>query len=453
MNTKVMTAIGAGALVLSLGYNTADAQEQGTVTASALNVRSAPGTENKVVSCLNKGDTVLILEKDNGWLKVQLPNKITGWVSEKYISASETVSNIKVNCSTRLNVRTGPSTKYSIKTSISNGQIFKVLEKSNNWYKIQVDSNTTGWVSGSYVVETNESTSNDSNTTQESDEIKETEVNLNGKVSCSTLNVRSGPGTNYSIKTSVKSGQVVIILSEYDGWYKVKLSNGITGWASSKYISKTTTYGKVSSSSLNVRSGPSTSYSIKTSLKSGQIITITDKSNSWYEIKTTSNVTGWVSAQYIELTTQEPGSDFTENSGNSSNNETNGTNEEKNEALVNLALSFLGTPYSWGANGPNSFDCSGFTRYVYLNARGISLPRVSYEQAKAGKAVSTSNLQKGDLLHFATVTPGTTSHVGIYIGNNQFVHASGSKTKPDKVKISSLSGYYGKVLLGARRFD
>lgn len=452
MNTKIMTAIGASTLLLSLGYNTADAQEQGTVIASALNVRSAPGTENKVVSYLRKGDTVLILEKDNGWLKVQLPNKTIGWVSEKYISASETVSNIKVNCSSRLNVRSGPSTSYSIKTSVSNGQIFKVLEKSNNWYKIQVDGNTTGWVSGSYVEQTSESTSNDNDDTQKPNEIEETEVNLNGKVSCSILNVRSGPGTNYSIKNSIKSGQVVIILSEYDGWYKIKLSNGTTGWVSSKYISKTTTYGKVSSSSsLNVRSGPSTNYSIKTSLKSGEIITITDKSNSWYEIKTTSNVTGWVSGQYIELTTQAP--DSGSNDGSNNNNENNGTTSEKNEAIVNLALSLLGKPYVWGANGPNSFDCSGFTRYVYLNAGGISLPRVSYQQATVGRAVSTSNLQKGDLLYFATVTPGTTSHVGIYIGNNEFIHASGSQTKPDKVKISSLSGYYGKVLLGARRFN
>lgn len=60
-------------------------------------------------------------------------------------------------------------------------------------------------------------------------------------------------------------------------------------------------------------------------------------------------------------------------------------------------------------------------------------------------------MKKGDLLHFATVTPGRTSHVGIYIGDNQFIHASGSQTKPDKVKISSLSGYYGNVLLGVRR--
>lgn len=178
-------------------------------------------------------------------------------------------------------------------------------------------------------------------------------------------------------------------------------------------------------------------------MKNGEIVTITKSSNSWYQIKTNSNITGWVSSKYINITTELP-SDNTNNDNSSS--------ESKNEAVVNLAMAQLGKPYVWGGNGPNSFDCSGFTRYVYLNAIGVSLPRVSYEQAKAGTAVGTSNLKKGDLLHFATVTPGRTTHVGIYIGNNQFIHASGSQTRPDKVKIDSLSGYYGRVLLGARRF-
>lgn len=357
MKTKIITAIGVGTLALSLGQSSVGAQEKGTVTASALNVRSGPGTNTSIKGCLYKGDTVAVLEKGNGWLKVQLSNKTTGWVSDKYIKIGITSVNTKIKC------------------------------KAN-------------------------------------------------------LNVRSGPGINYSVKTSLSPGQVVVLLSQSNGWYKVKLSNGTTGWASSSYVEKTDTYGK-STASLNVRSGPGTNYSIKTALKNGEIVTITKSSNSWYQIKTNFNITGWVSSKYINITTELP-SDNTNND--------NSPSESKNEAVVNLARAQLGKPYVWGGNGPNSFDCSGFTRYVYLNAIGVSLPRVSYEQAKAGTAVGTSNLKKGDLLHFATVTPGRTTHVGIYIGNNQFIHASGSQTRPDKVKIDSLSGYYGRVLLGARRF-
>jgi len=73
-------------------------------------------------------------------------------------------------------------------------------------------------------------------------------------------------------------------------------------------------------------------------------------------------------------------------------------------------------------------------------------------QAKYGTFVSRGNYLPGDLLYFATTGTGNPSHVGIYVGNNTFIHASGSASKPDKVKLSTLSGYYLNALLGARRF-
>lgn len=460
MKTKVITAIGVGALALSLGQTSADAQEKGTVTASSLNIRSGPGLENSVKGYLYKGDTVVVLEKSNGWLKIQLSNKTIGWVSEKYIEIGNDSTNttyVKIKCSARLNVRSGPGTSYKIKTTVESGTVHKVLEKSKDWHKIQLSNGISGWVYSSYVEETMEGVSSESanESTKPSDDnnsnIVETEVNTNGKVTSSVnLNVRSGPGTNYSIKGSLSSGKVVFLLSELNGWYKVKLSNGDTGWVSSSYISKTDTYGKATGN-LNVRSGPGTNYSVKTVLTSGEVVTINKSSNSWYEIKTSSNITGWVSSKYINITSEQP-SDNTNSDNSDSTDNNDSTNQSKYEDLINLAKAQLGKPYVWGGNGPNSFDCSGFTRYVYLNAMGVSLPRVSYEQAKAGVAADVNNLKEGDLLYFATVTPGRTSHVGIYIGDNQFIHASGSQTRPDKVKISSLSGYYGNVLLGARRF-
>ena len=463
MKTKIITAMGIGALALSLGQSSVNAQEKGTVTASSLNIRSGPGLEHSVKGYLYKGDTVVILEKSNGWLKIQQSNKTTGWVSEKYIEIGNDNTNttyVKVKCSARLNVRSGPGTSYKIKTNVESGTVHKLLEKSKDWYKIQLSNGISGWVYSSYVEETMEGVSSESTneSIKPSDDnnnnnvdIVETQVNVNGKVTSSVnLNVRSGPGTNYSIKGSLSSGKVVFLLSESNGWYKVKLSNSDTGWVSSSYISKTDTYGKATGN-LNVRSGPGTNYSVKTVLISGEVVTINNSSNSWYEIKTSSNITGWVSSKYINITSESPNDNI--NNGNSTNdNSNNSSNESKYEDLINFAMTQLGKPYVWGGNGPNSFDCSGFTRYVYLNAMGISLPRVSYDQAKAGTAVDINDLKKGDLLHFATVTPGRTSHVGIYIGDNQFIHASGSQTRPDKVKISSLSGYYGNVLLGARRF-
>ena len=269
-----------------------------------------------------------------------------------------------------------------------------------------------------------------------------------GIVTATALNVRSGPGLNHNVKGCLYKGNAVSILETNNGWYKIQLSNGTTGWVSSTYILQTNTYGKTTAN-LNVRSGAGINHSIKTVLKKGEVVSITKSSNSWYEIKTSSNITGWVSSKYITIINESSSGNTNNNPNSSAGNNTNAN--DKTEAIINLAMAQLGKPYVWGANGPNSFDCSGFTRYVYLNAAGISLPRVSYEQAKSGRVVSTSALKKGDLLYFATVTPGRTSHVGIYIGDNQFIHASGSQKNPDKVKINSLSGYYGRVLLGARR--
>jgi len=107
------------------------------------------------------------------------------------------------------------------------------------------------------------------------------------------------------------------------------------------------------------------------------------------------------------------------------------------QAVVNKALSYLGVPYVWGGTSPSGFDCSGLVQYVYQHAAGISLPRVTYQQEYCGQEVSLSALQLGDLLFFGT--RGSTHHVAIYIGNNQFVHAP----KPgDVVKVTNMSYYY-----------
>jgi cell wall-associated NlpC family hydrolase len=111
-------------------------------------------------------------------------------------------------------------------------------------------------------------------------------------------------------------------------------------------------------------------------------------------------------------------------------------------SVVGLAMDELGKPYSWGAAGPNAFDCSGLTRYVYGRV-GISLPHSSRAQYGSGRHVSRDELQPGDLVFFSR--GGTISHVGIYIGGGNFVHAPRTG---DVVKISSLSkhgGYVGAV--------
>lgn len=121
-----------------------------------------------------------------------------------------------------------------------------------------------------------------------------------------------------------------------------------------------------------------------------------------------------------------------------------GVNKSSSQ-VANYAYNFLGRPYVYGANGPNAFDCSGFTSYVYRHF-GVSLPRTARSQFSAGSAVSRDNLAPGDLVFFNTV--GYLGHVGLYIGGGDFIHAASS----GRVKISSLNeGYYRTRYAGARR--
>jgi len=121
------------------------------------------------------------------------------------------------------------------------------------------------------------------------------------------------------------------------------------------------------------------------------------------------------------------------------------------QKIENRAKSFLGTPYVWGATGPNKFDCSGFTQWVYRDA-GINIPRVSRDQARVGQFVSFNQLQKGDMIFFDThkKRTGQVSHVGIYLGGGNFIHAS-SAGKSVVIYNFNQKPFYKKRFLWGRR--
>ena len=187
--------------------------------------------------------------------------------------------------------------------------------------------------------------------------------------------------------------------------------------------------GTVTASVLNVRKSASTSSKILGKLKNGATVTIVDTSTKgWYKIKYGSGY-GYVSSQYVSI--------------NSNSGKTTG------DKVVTEAKKYIGTPYVWGGTTTSGFDCSGYTQYVFKKC-GITIGRTTKDQIKNGSSVSKANLKKGDLVFFKDTYSGCTnpSHVGIYIGNNQFIHASSSKG----VTISSLnSTYYTEHYYGARR--
>ena len=268
-------------------------------------------------------------------------------------------------------------------------------------------------------------------------------------VTASSLNFRTGPSTSYSIINVLMNGQKVEYISTSGSWLKVKY-NGVTGYVHGDYVTKGTTDNSTTGTTkyvsasvgLNVRSGAGTSYSKLGKLEYKEKVTVISTSNGWSKINYNGK-TGYVDSSYLQSTV--PGSN-----GNNANNNNNTVSTKANEVIA-YAKTLLGKPYVWGAQGPNSFDCSGFTYYVFKNKAGIVLPRTSSAQSKYGTYVSKSNLKAGDLVFFDTngANDGNVSHVGMYIGNGQMIHASyGQK----KIVIANFNdSYYQKAYVNARR--
>jgi len=119
--------------------------------------------------------------------------------------------------------------------------------------------------------------------------------------------------------------------------------------------------------------------------------------------------------------------------------------------IENNSKMLLGKKYVWGATGPYSYDCSGFTQKIYRDA-GITIPRVSRDQAKVGKYVNYSNLIKGDMVFFDTKKKrtGKVSHVGIYLGSGNFIHASSGAKKIVIFNFNEKDFYKKRFLWGRR---
>lgn len=120
---------------------------------------------------------------------------------------------------------------------------------------------------------------------------------------------------------------------------------------------------------------------------------------------------------------------------------------DKANLIIATAENYIGVPYQWGGESPSTgFDCSGLVQYVFAQ-NGITLPRISRDQYTVGTPINFTDLQPGDLIFFSLEKNGTVDHVGIYIGNGQFINASSSKG----VTIYPIGPYWKSVYLGARR--
>ena len=178
----------------------------------------------------------------------------------------------------------------------------------------------------------------------------------------------------------------------------------------------------VTASQLNVRSGPSTAYSIVHVLRQGETVEVIGESGGWYQIRLKDGRVGWSSGQYLNLNSQSV------------------ARQAKVDAVLNRAKSFLGTPYVWGGASPSDggFDCSGFTQYVFAQS-GYNLNRVSKDQALNGTYVPRGSTQPGDLVFYSHAQNGVIDHVGIYLGDGKMIH---SPKTGDVVRIADVTTDY-----------
>ena len=467
------------------------------VNTDTLNLRKEPSTDATVLELLNQGDKLDVLAEEGKWVKIKFKG-MTGYVSKEYVKITEddkknekennienttttgetttsenTNTTVKSNNTTIVNEENAKKETNNTKVASREGTIntdtkiyilpiinasklndvkkdekLTIIDEIKSWYYVQTE-NTSGWVrkvlvdvkevaietattpkeqetdtknkesnnseqdankkneqANEAVNEKENTTSNNttSGTTTAEETIKETPITEKTMyVNYSSVYVRKGPGTNYDYVDSLILNSDVTVIAEAGDWYKVKVS-GITGYIAKRLLSNTITREETTSRSAEERN-----------IEEETIINDNTTSNENSEVASTSNVS-----------------------------------TSKGQEIVDFAKKYLGCKYVYGGSGPSTFDCSGFTMYVFKNF-GISLSHSANAQSKKGVYVAQGDLQPGDLVFFKDYqTMDGIGHCGIYIGDGNFIHASSGTGYC--VKISTLlSGSYKTRYETARR--
>lgn len=472
----------------------------GKSTVSNLRIRKTPSTDGEVIDVLGLEDKVEILGEQGDWYNISF-KKVNGYVSKTYITTDEdtkennnsegnSAQNQENNNSDANNTteqtngneqnsngnneennntsESANSNQQEVKEEKPVNKVFKIAEKTqvtilplltseiigevdkdenvnliNNaglWAYIQtnkysgwirIDKLSTENVNVDNTDTTNNNSDNNQNTTSNvsKDNNQNVENNNNNDNNSQTnyspktmyakssgINVRSESNTSSEVVTSIGINAEVKVVGEENGWYKVEV-DGSKGYIRNDLLSNE---------------------KVEVSSRSNDIDRSATNENTNLNNANTNNTTN--------NTNNNTNNDNTQQETTSSNSVPVSSSGVSGNDIVEYAKQFLGCRYVYGAAGPSSFDCSGLTMYVYKHF-GYSLSHSSRVQATQGKAV-TGELQPGDILVF-TNGGSTVGHVGIYIGNDKFIHASDSTTG---VIISNLSDRWNKSkYVGARR--
>lgn len=410
------------------------------VTTDTLRLREEPSTTSSIVALLSIGDVYEVLGEEGDWYKIQAGDEV-GYVSKDFVELEGEVSeggqenepteeqptenetsnptttepteettstNRTINKET--NLRSLPLfSAVSIETLRENDEVTVITQK-NHWAYVQTETQS-GWMLvsclGDSVPEDNttnpeETTTPTTNTDTTTTTQQERRV---GYINSENVNFRQSNSTSSSIIQRLAINTEVGILSETDTWYQVEI-NGVTGYVSKDYVSNSRV--ETTSRSLEVE----------------RKIEETEKSEEIEEV-----------AQ-VEENVEEPTEEAV-------------VTTSKGEEIVALAKTFLGNQYIYAAEGPKNFDCSGFTLYLYKQY-GVTLPHSAAAQIKQGIAVERSELKAGDAVFFQDQAKTKVGHVGIYMGDGNFIHSSSAVGEVTITPISK--NYYDTRFVGARRY-
>lgn len=264
------------------------------------------------------------------------------------------------------------------------------------------------------------------------------------------LRLRAEASASSNTLDVAEQGDKVFVLGEYDGWYRVQLDQQI-GYMSAQYVDFTQAcevslgVGRVAYEAVNVRSGPSTDTACLTTVYAGNRVSITGFSYGWYQVNA-NGYTGYIRSDLLEIV-EGPSA-----GGNAAAVSVSAGAPASSSAgvydIIAYAKNFIGVPYAWGGTSPYGFDCSGFVQYVAAHF-GYTIGRTAQEQSGYGPYVSYGNLQPGDVIFFTNTYYSweTITHVGIYIGDGNFIHCCNRG-----VTINNLSeSYYGSRYYSAAR--
>lgn len=439
--------------ILSVMTVISNATTNGVITGETVKLREGPSLDDGLVTLLSVDNKVEVLGKEGDWYQVRYRD-YEGYVYADYIDVDgEVVDNTATT--NQVTNNTIENVVNTVENTVSN----EVAPQEN-----VVDNNT--------ITNTTVDTTND--------EPQNSVIGTNQKI-LEEIELKILPLINAETLQTLTKDTIVTVDDEANGWAFIS-TDSVSGWIradklTAEETNQTSTEqtnttepaeqtpattepqtGYISASSVNVRASASTSANVVTTLTRNTEVTIEGEENGWTRITTSTGVSGYVSSEYISdeqvQATNRSDTERTQKIVELPNTATDVTETEevntvvnKGEEVVDYAKTLLGKDYVYGGVGPNSFDCSGFTQYVYKKF-GINLSHSASAQANIGTTVSKSDLQLGDMVFFSQ-GGSSIGHVGIFVGNNSFIHAA----NPQKgVVITSLAdGYYTSNYKTAKR--